>query len=96
MARIAVTGDKWVARILYGFDFSTVSPAKSIKHVNAPILLVHGTADARTPFSDSQALAAAKPDTTELWLVDGAAHVRSFATHPDEYSARLVKFFGSH
>ena len=96
LATMAVEGDALFGRAFYGLDFSTVRPVESIKHVSAPILLIHGTADSRTPVTDSQALAAAKPDTTELWLVPGAEHVKSFATNPEEYSRRVVEWFREH
>ena len=95
-AAMAVEGDSLFARVFYGLDFSAVKPVESIKHVNTPILLIHGTADSRTPFTDSQALAAAKPDTTELWLVPGAEHLRSFATDPQEYSRKVVAWVQEH
>jgi fermentation-respiration switch protein FrsA (DUF1100 family) len=89
-------GDDLVARVLYGYDFSTVSPIQSIKHVHTPILLIHGTADSRTPATDSQALAAAKPDTTELWLVEGAEHIRSFRLEPKQYAFKVLNWFEQH
>ena len=96
LAAMAVQGDSLFAQTVYGLDFSTVRPMESIAHVDAPILLIHGMSDAQTPYTDSQALAGAKPDTTELCLVPGVGHVRSFSTSPEEYSAKVVNWFRVH
>ena len=62
------------AGTLGGFDPDAASPLDAIGRTRAPVLLVHGRADARIPPSHSQRIHAAAPDHSELVLVDGAGH----------------------
>ena len=96
LAKTAVKGDALVARAAYGVDFARVKPVESIRSVSAPILLIHGADDSRTPPADARALAAAAPDTAELWLVPGAEHIRSFRTSPKQYRSRVLEWFQMH
>ncbi len=93
IAKLAVAGGDFYARHALDIDFSQVSPVRSITQTQTPILLIHGTADRRTPPSNSERLHAASPATTALWLVPGAGHVRSFSVAPQEYRRRVLDWF---
>jgi fermentation-respiration switch protein FrsA (DUF1100 family) len=95
IATFAVAGGSTYARFKEGLDFSQSSPVRSIKHIQTPILLIHGLADNRTPPSHSKELAAANPKHTQLWLVPGAWHVNSYSTDPMEYRKRVLALFSS-
>ena len=83
------------ARLRYGVVLSQVSPRESIRHAQAPILLIHGLADDRTPPWHSQALAEANQNA-QLWLVPGARHTGAYATAPDEFQRRVLAWFAEH
>jgi fermentation-respiration switch protein FrsA (DUF1100 family) len=96
MAQLAVAGGSLYARLALNIDFRQASPVRSITRTQTPILLIHGEADNRTPPEHSRRLAAAAPATTDLWIVPGAGHVRSFRTAPEEYTQRMLDWFAAH
>ena len=60
-----------------------------------PVLLIHGTADTRILPSHWERMKEASPyGDTELWLVEGAEHVKSYRTAPEEYLERVAAYFG--
>lgn len=56
------------------FDPDLGSPITAIGATRAPVLLIHGLADARIRASHSERMAAVAPNRTELHLVPGAGH----------------------
>jgi pimeloyl-ACP methyl ester carboxylesterase len=56
------------------FDPDAASPLEAIARTRAPVLLIHGRADARIAPWHSERLHAAAPHRSELVLVDGAGH----------------------
>jgi len=48
---------------------------RDLSQLDARLLLVHGRDDPIIPSSESEALAAAAPDETALYVVDSLAHV---------------------
>ena len=83
------------ARVRYGLDFRQVNPVAAMRRTQTPILLIHGTADERTPFWHSQRLAQASPRAV-LWLVPGAGHVRASAADPAGFRQRVLGWFAAH
>lgn len=83
-----------MARVMYGMDLDSVRPVDSIDEIAPrPILLIGGAADAHVPVSEARTLhEAAKNPRAELWVVEGARHVRSYADHPREYLDRVLRF----
>lgn len=63
------------------FDPDAASPKAAVARTDAPILLIHGTRDARIPFVHSQQIYAARRGHAEIVLVEGAKH-RGVVTHP--------------
>ena len=59
---------------LAGFDPAAASPVAAVTRTKARILLVHGKADAKIPFSEAEALYAACRDHGRLILLDGEDH----------------------
>ncbi|MHB8618900.1 MAG: alpha/beta hydrolase [Chloroflexota bacterium] len=68
-------------------------PIKAVAETAAPILFIHGLADRSIPYQDSERLrkTSTHPDS-ELWLVPGAGHVKSFETDPQGYWDRVLPF----
>jgi pimeloyl-ACP methyl ester carboxylesterase len=57
------------------FDPADASPRRAIGHIRAPILLVHGTADAHVPQEHALALHAASPEHSRLVLIERGTHL---------------------
>ena len=83
---------------LYGLDLDAIPPVKAVPRIAPrPLLFVHGDADDRVPVEHSRRLKAlARGPADELWVVADAGHVLAFETQPEEYAARLLRFFGGH
>lgn len=73
-------------------DVSQASPISSLPRIRTPLLLVHGTDDINVPVSNSIRLEAARPENTELWLLDGADHFTFFFDRQDELRNRLLEW----
>ena len=84
------------ARLRYGFDLWSASPAEALRRSSTPVLLIHGTADTNIPMRHSRELHTLNPRTTELWEVAGAEHVSSIGRDPAEYARRVTAFFAAH
>jgi pimeloyl-ACP methyl ester carboxylesterase len=63
------------AGTIAGFDPDAASPLDAVTHTRAPVLLIHGRADANIPPDQSEAIHARAPDHSELVLVDGEDHI---------------------
>jgi fermentation-respiration switch protein FrsA (DUF1100 family) len=81
--------------LLLKANVQAVNPAEAVKRfAPKPILFIHGTGDTTIPHGNSERLyRLADRETSELWLVPDAAHVRSYAACPEEYAGRVIRFF---
>ena len=90
-------GGVTMARLLSGDDFASRSPLEAIRRMaGRPVFVTHGTADSRLSVDYARDLiAAAEADGAgiESWIVEGAEHVEGMFLRPDDYEARLVRFF---
>lgn len=92
----AVLALSLVSRVAFGADLGAVRPIQIAPSLaSRAVLFIHGAADEVVSSLDSQRLAAATPDS-ELWLVEGAGHVRSYAARSQEYVERVAAFFDRH
>jgi fermentation-respiration switch protein FrsA (DUF1100 family) len=66
-----------------------VSPLRDIAVADAPILLIHGLSDDRTPYYNSVLLAKANPRDA-LWLVPNGAHTGAASAATDEFHRRVL------
>ena len=62
-----------------------------VPEIDAPTLVVHGSADAAIPVTKAEALCDALPECRGLVVIDGAAHAPNL-THPDQVNAALRSF----
>lgn len=81
------------ADLFYGIDLGDLKPARDVRRLSYPVLLIHGEADERTPVSQSEKVYANAPQGSELWVVPGAGHLDAFRDHPDEYMQRVLAYF---
>ncbi len=80
--------------LLYRADARQVKPFQAVTNTDKPILFIHGTKDETVPYSNSERLYKLAGETrSELWLVPGAGHVRSFAMYPEEYAEKVATFY---
>ena len=56
------------------------------------MLFIHGAKDNFVPTEMVYRNYRATEGSKELWVVPGAAHAKSYATHPSEYRRHLTKF----
>jgi uncharacterized protein len=81
------------AGLLYGIDLSQSAEHAMPLIAPRPVLLIHGTADQRTPVDNAYRLKAASTSpNVELWIVPGAAHVEAYLSDPQLYTTKIVKF----
>lgn len=77
---------------LTGLKAETVSPVQEINNLQGrPMLLIHGEEDEDIPIENSELLQNNYPQA-QLLRVPGAAHVKSFATHPQLYMNAVTAF----
>jgi alpha-beta hydrolase superfamily lysophospholipase len=57
-----------------------------------PLLLMHGTKDAASPYAHSQRLREAAREPVELWILEGAEHAALFNRAPEEWERRVIGF----
>lgn len=63
----------------FGYDFKKVSPIADVKNSSVPICFIHGKADRFIRPSHSEKMyAVSKNPLSELHLIDGAGHARSY------------------
>lgn len=71
-----------------------VKPYLAVQQTDKPIFFIHGTEDGTVPHEESKRLyALTRNPRSSIWLVPGAAHVRSYAKEPEEYASRVIRFF---
>jgi alpha-beta hydrolase superfamily lysophospholipase len=71
-------------------------PIAHMAEIEAPVLVVAGSADLHTTLPETERLFAAAAQPKELWVVEGAAHVNLHAYAPAEYERRIGAFLATH
>ena len=71
-------------------------PIDRIAHVTAPLLVLAGTLDDRTPMDESRALFARAPEPKQFLPVPGAAHVDLEAFDAAAYWRAVLPFLEAH
>ena len=71
-------------------------PIDRIGAVAAPLLVMSGTVDDRTPLAEAEALFARAPEPKQFWAVPGAAHVDLERFAPDDYWRHVLPFLAGH
>lgn len=90
-SKLAWTLVRFWAQLLTGHDYSNVAPEEAVARLGGrPLLIVHGARDITVPVSEVAHLAAAARGTAEVFLVEGADHMRTIG-HP-QYSKRVGNF----
>ena len=77
---------------ILGVTPSELRPIDHVGAVKAPILLLSGTEDDRTPPDETRDLFDHAPEPKQLWLVPGAAHVDLERYNADAYWSHVLPF----
>ncbi len=87
---------KFATALRIGVNWRTLDYVERAKSsLRNPVLVFHGTEDARVPLSQSEAFAEAVPDRVRLITVEGAGHVGSYDTEPQLYVNEVIAFLDS-
>lgn len=82
-------------KLRYGVNLADASPERAVESVRIPILLIHGLADHNIPPSHSREIRAHNPSDITLWEVPRAGHCGAIAVAPEEFSKRVLQWFGA-
>lgn len=81
-------------RLRFGIWPHRVSAERAARHLSPrALLMIHGGHDHRMPLEAARSMFEAAGHPKELWVVDGADHLESFALAPSAYRERLAQFF---
>ena len=83
-------------RLRYGLNMEDASPERAVMNSKVPILLIHGLNDRNIPPYHSDLIEAANPGSVALWKVPGAVHTGAAKAAPEEFSRRVLGWFGEH
>jgi len=75
-----------------GFTIKAVSPLKTIRDNEIPIMFIHGSEDYFVPTQMSKDLYAVKKGKKKLLIVEGASHANSYWTNKELYEKELWGF----
>jgi uncharacterized protein len=84
------------AKIRYGLDFDTDSPADAVGHSSTPVLLIHGTKDINILPHHSELIVTRYPSHAVLWEVPGATHCGASTVAPQMFWTKVLKWFNTH
>lgn len=77
-------------------DIDAMRPIDTIAGVDAPVFVIGGELDDRTPPEETTSLFDAAEKPKELWIVPGAAHRNLHAHAGAEYERRILAFLTLH
>jgi fermentation-respiration switch protein FrsA (DUF1100 family) len=82
--------------MLAGVDIESVSPYEEIEKLGShqSILIIHSKDDEAIPYENSVKIYEAAPDEAEvdLWLTEGADHVRTYLVDKKAYEEKILSF----
>ena len=81
------------SKIFNKSDLKKASPIDSVKNTKIPILFIHGTSDRFVPsYMSCEMFDVSNKIKCKLYLVDGADHIKSYATNPSKYKEIVFSF----
>ena len=94
---------RWLAPLLVwqmeprlGVRPDELAPIATIHRLDAPVMIIAGTADRRTRLDESKALYLRAPSPKRLWLIDGARHEDFHRHSRADYERQVLDFLGRH
>jgi pimeloyl-ACP methyl ester carboxylesterase len=92
LPNLFLPGTLFMARALIGTDAHAIKLVDDLERIEAPLMLIFGGQDDLVPKSHFLEMAAARTDA-ETWFVADARHARIYNAQPDQYVARVSRFF---
>lgn len=92
MARLVLL----VASLRTRYQLFRANPIDLADRVTAPVLFIHGDRDPFVSVSEIERLAARVSGPHDLWRVADAGHREAHRNRPEEYTRRVVEWFGGH
>jgi len=68
------------------------SPQAVVASLQAPLLIIHGDADATVPVEHAYDLYQAATGDKTLWIIKGGGHTAAFRQYQEEYRPRLLSY----
>ena len=83
-----------MAQLAFYLDtsMSELDPINQLSELNAPLLLIAGSADQHTKVAETKRLFAAAKQPKEVWIVPGAGHFNMHSYAGREYEDRVIDF----
>ncbi|TSO25975.1 alpha/beta hydrolase [Lactobacillus sp. LL6] len=81
-----------INRVKVGYFMADGSSVKQLKKNKRPMLFIHGNKDTFVPTNMVYENYQASKGPKELWVVPGAKHAKSYATHPRQYEKHVSSF----
>jgi len=81
---------------ILGVAPSQLRPIDRMAEIGAPVLLIGGTADNRTPPEETRAMFERAAAPKYIWLIEGAGHVDLEQYAPDLYREHVLGFLARH
>lgn len=85
-----------ITRLRAGYFLGDADSIKMLKHNTKPMLFIYGAKDTFVPTEMVYKNYRASRGPKQLWVVPGASHAKSFATHPHEYKAKIKAFLNKY
>lgn len=80
-------------RVKSGFGYEEVRPIDSVAKSKVPMFIIHAKDDIICPVIMGKNLYVSKEEGyKEIWIVEGADHVRAFEEYPEAYNERVMDF----
>lgn len=82
--------------LVIGINESNLRPIEHINSLKAPIMVLNGALDKRTPLNEAKALFKHASNPKFFWAVKGAGHVDLLNAAPDEWKAHVLPFLAKY
>jgi len=86
--KLREAGMSWMPNLIS----TALNPIDAVKHIRAPLLIIHGTEDRVVPFAHGQRLYEAATDPKTLWRVERTGHLQTF--QHAAYRQRFIQWLG--
>lgn len=83
---------KSLAKLFLKMDLGEIQPAKAVKNLDKPILIIHGDEDHQVSILHAECFKKANPKIN-FWIVPGCGHGAAYEMLTEEYEKRVGDFF---
>jgi len=84
-------GSMFMGRQFFGMETNHL--INNVEQISCPILFINGTKDPAIPNEDAYRLfLASRNPASQIWIVNGADHSKSYLTNPEVYADKIVSF----